>query len=1256
MLQLIPGWTHVLGRKSRRSAKQRGVRLDSRSRRASFEELETRHLLAVNYFHVAESLDGQLEAMQTRLTTALNFFQTGDTSKIPIVGDKLGYAADIVSSFGDELQLGLQDLGVLAVPTDLQIQTALSARLDAFLDGAGLSGVHVTHAGSNTNIRMLLQGSVDVGGVDLSFQTGLPSLPIKVLAEGGIDLTVGYALDLSFTIDMSGVVTLNDGASVAGAGSPSAEHPIVDPNSSLAIFVSAELSSDFSAKAIFGFVEGMITPISGARNGLYATALVSNLTSSPTIKLDGSADAKLRMAGSFAGTTDDFPGISTDFHLHWGLSSSNPTAGAPTVSFDNVSLTFGSFLSNMLRPALEPIQDSLDPISPVLELLNTEVPGISDLAEAGGLGPITVMDLAVIGSQVTGYGPLGDLAAKVQKVLSVIDQIQLGPNISLPLGGFDLADPANGDLRSAAIAGDFTNLDVKSLTQFAAAHVNEIGQGAAETYHDLVNGLGISQELKNELNSLVNFPAANGFSIEFPFLDDPAGAVFSMLLGQDSDLFFLEANAVIDLNGSEASDLSFAGQPIDFVGQAHIDMHFRFGYDTYGLRQLIRNLAAGDASHIVSDIMDGFYINDDSYFKMAGSIVAEAGTELFGGAIGISVEGGIYTQDGGQTPIHVYIEDPNGDGKLRFNEFFDTSTGKAAFKTTGVLTAELNVSVDFPEIGEDPAHSDTLNIARAELIVFTTPTPLNLASAPDAAGNITLYLGVHAGQRAGTGSDSGDETFSIYHKGVNPAGGEDIEIYAFGLRQLIQNVRNILATDQIGFLTINVMPEVTSNVNFVGGQGAALLNYRGKGTATLTGGALDSTLIGGTGTNVLNGGAGNDTIILGSGANTVHGGGGHNTIIVKAPITQNGTIVGGTGQDNTLQIIGSLNTVGVSAVPVGNAMDVGIQNSLAQPAVHLITTEVDEVIINARDSATSFTFGDISIAGVTELTLNMVTPFPTTRMIDIDTRVNNLPSNILIDDYTGQVEDPLRPGTMIAAQGAVILNTTTGLTTRLFGWRGNDTLTLRHHGGSMNVEPLAFPGGQFVFDTSSRLPGQADDINIITPSRAGGIDLKMTNASGDVLITTTNYVSFRIKGDTVLDSLNLDVSAALSGANMLTLDASSLRGDLTVHMLGDATAIDHIILSHAGPDANVSIFGQNTTTDFQLATGQLQWIRHDVFASNVQLAVDNSQAPLPNILWVTATTFGEWLIPALGTSIQLDFSNLKREMVIYAGAGDRFQL
>ncbi len=203
----------------------------------------------------------------------------------------------------------------------------------------------------------------------------------------------------------------------------------------------------------------------------------------------------------------------------------------------------------------------------------------------------------------------------------------------------------------------------------------------------------------------------------------------------------------------------------------------------------------------------------------------------------VSISGGLYTQNGGQDPVHVYIEDPNADGKLRFNEFhLDSNNQPSAFQLTGELAAELNIEVGFPD--PDPLDifpaplNESFNIAREELIRFATLTPNLLASEPDANGEITLFLGTNAYQRAvGQNQDDGDEKFVIEHLRTNPNGSEDINVRAFGINQEIKNVRKMKATDQIGTLTIIVQPGVTSDVDFDGGQGAAFLTYHGSGAA-----------------------------------------------------------------------------------------------------------------------------------------------------------------------------------------------------------------------------------------------------------------------------------------------------------------------------------------------------------------------------------------------------------------------------------------
>ena len=320
--------------------------------------------------------------------------------------------------------------------------------------------------------------------------------------------------------------------------------------------------------------------------------------------------------------------------------------------------------------------------------------------------------------------------------------------------------------------------------------------------------------------------------------------------------------------------------------------------------------------------------------------------------------------------------------------------------------------------------------------------------------------------------------------------------------------------------------------------------------------------------------------------------------------------------------------------------------------MHVLVSNVVDVFINAKDSATNFVIGDLAAVGVHDLRINTTASFVTARTIDLDTRIGNAASNIAVHDLLNQYADPQNPTQTITQHGATIANSTTGLTTYLLGFASSDTLTFRHHGGSINVDPLGFVSGAFVFDTTSRGAALADAINITTPARLGGINLAMSNAAGDVLITTVGYTSFKIQGDRTIDSLNLDVSAPLSGANTLLLDASALNGVFTVHMLGAAAAIDHLTLSKAGPNADVYIYGQNTTTDVLFGTGKLADIQHDATVSKVRLSVDNDQATVGSILTLNATTFGSWIIPTLaGVFPKLNFSELWGPMEVFRGRG-----
>src|SRR2546430_922802 len=96
-------------------------------RRPLFEELERRRMLATDFGQIASALNSQLLGVQTRLTSALNSYQSGVVSSIPLVGHTLGSESQFVNRFNAALSSSLSSLGTPNSFTDSDIQNALAS-------------------------------------------------------------------------------------------------------------------------------------------------------------------------------------------------------------------------------------------------------------------------------------------------------------------------------------------------------------------------------------------------------------------------------------------------------------------------------------------------------------------------------------------------------------------------------------------------------------------------------------------------------------------------------------------------------------------------------------------------------------------------------------------------------------------------------------------------------------------------------------------------------------------------------------------------------------------------------------------------------------------------------------------------------------------------------------------------------------------------------------------------------------------------
>ena len=355
------------------------------------------------------------------------------------------------------------------------------------------------------------------------------------------------------------------GTTGTGAWATIAAKPVnlsaADTKHEMAVFVTATLPEGFSATATIGFLQGTLTDIGNPGSSSYVASdpkthteldalfTLDNLggtitgEAQPTVALSGLADANLQLQGGFGNTTL-FPSISADFHLDWSFDTNSPIQ-SPSVSFDNVGLDLGSFVSNLLAPILSDIQSVVNtqPLLDIQKILGTPIPGLSDLSKLLGQGNITLMSLIQVVASQTGYGPLADLIAKISQVVSDVQNLQIGPNIILPLGGFDL----NSDnLLSAPAALDPTdpnNLNVPDLTNPTTLVPDDAGNF---NLNNAISSLGsqlpaAATQTLNELVAGIEGALNNGFDLEFPILNNPAQTVFGLLLGQDSDLVTLTA-------------------------------------------------------------------------------------------------------------------------------------------------------------------------------------------------------------------------------------------------------------------------------------------------------------------------------------------------------------------------------------------------------------------------------------------------------------------------------------------------------------------------------------------------------------------------------------------------------------------------------------------------------------------------------------------------------------------------------------------
>jgi Ca2+-binding RTX toxin-like protein len=570
---------------------------------------------------------------------------------------------------------------------------------------------------------------------------------------------------------------------------------------------------------------------------------------------NGSADINFHLDSSIAGSPL-LPSIGADLNLNWDFTQDD---ASPAVDFNNVELKLGTFFRNFAGPVFQQIQKVIEPIQPLIDVLDKRVPvldtfgrGFLDVTGEKGApdGKVTLLDIVKLREPNAKTSEFLAAVKKTSDFIKNVDELSK-QDATIKLGQFDFGD---FNVADPTFDRKTINLEETSEEENVVAQLKSLSPGLVTFANDI---------------------DPSGSGPQFPILTDPTQA-FKLILGQPAELFKYNVPELRFKFGFEQFFPVIGPLGALIEGNLGARVKLALGFDTYGLEQ-------------TGDPLDGFYIGNKPDPLGPGGLFdpskgRESGAELFAGlnaaaafSAGIArggVGGGILGT------LNLFLNDLNKDNdstKVHLNEFDPSCIFNPV---TGNLSASLNafIKVGFGFL----SYTKRFNIAKATLLDFAVGcTPAEKDNPSRNNGLATLLNG--GDLRLNMGSDfakfrliggqpgtDGAEVFAINYKS-GTANNATLAVSAFDITRDYSNVNRIIAFAGKEDDTIVIADTVFTPAFLEGDEGNDQL-YGGSGNDTLKGEAGDDALFGGKGDDDLLGGDGDDYLEGGAGADTLDGG------------------------------------------------------------------------------------------------------------------------------------------------------------------------------------------------------------------------------------------------------------------------------------------------------------------------------------------------------------------------------------------------
>jgi Ca2+-binding RTX toxin-like protein len=751
---------------------------------------------------------------------------------------------------------------------------------------------NIGEAGTTTqNISM--EWDMDLGGEVLStgagidFDLGIPGLGLET--KGDVNLDIGWALDFGFGIN----------------GTDGVYFKLFDPSQPELHFDVLASLNDAELIGKLAFLQLNITQDETEPTYLLASFAVDLYKQGDTednydkhlsfselgqIRINpliaAKAEVNLDMELSIEGKAT-FPKVRTDFVLDWSLGefdvnfdtpdpslkfSLTPTGPSATpytslmdigdtiqdglklVEFQNVSLDLGSYITDVVKPVLEQIQDVTEPLQPIIDFLTTPFPVLSDL----GL-QLTFLDLAKFFGK--DYFDVGFLESVIE-IVDFVNSIDTSSfdELWINFDDFPIVGPN-------VYAVDLTDANLK---------LGEIEEFMASAEDNITNAIGnveegINKALDGNATGGNNDSKSRGFynemelsgSFDFPILND-RNEIFNLLLGKPATLITYDMKPL--KVGFEYSQYF----PIFLIlgarigGSVGASIDFDFGFDTYGIQKFAESGFVNPEL-----IFAGFFVDetlpdgkDHPELQLTGSLWAAAELNLLVAYGGVS--GGLYAT------VNFDLFDPNNDGKVRVDEMinsiaFADNNPLAVFDISGDVRAKMGwyVGINYGFIKWEKSGT----IVDFKLIDFEVDFPRKPVLASElGGGDLQLNMGDLADQRLnGDTSDIG-ETFTLTDIG------NGITVVSGNSSQTFYDIDTVVIRGGEGDDTITLANDSDLAFDIEGGVGNDVIDVSGtSGQVIVRGNAGDDEIYTGSGADRIWGDEGNDTINAGGGVDWVFG-------------------------------------------------------------------------------------------------------------------------------------------------------------------------------------------------------------------------------------------------------------------------------------------------------------------------------------------------------------------------------------------------